>query len=197
MLKQGSGSLHRSLDDGSNLNRVLGGADYGAEVAIRISDALYLPALNAFDQHFNVAVGKFQALDNVNDGAHLIDLCGLGLIHGGVVLGGEKNLAVTGKRLFQRAHAGFPAHDKGSHHEREDHHIADRHHRQIAGFELFFFSGLRHSVSTLTLVSLINCPATRPFPGWRWKRHASPPFPWSLRILSPACGWADGTSGQA
>ena len=52
----------------------------------------------------------------------------------GVVLGGEEYLTVAGQRLFERAHAGFAAHDEGRHHVRKDHHVADGHHGQLAQF---------------------------------------------------------------
>ena len=60
------------------------------EEAFVVADRRHLGALDAFDQDFDVAVGQLQALDDVDDGADLVDLVRLGLVDGGVVLGGEK-----------------------------------------------------------------------------------------------------------
>jgi len=65
------------------------------------------------------------------DGADLEDVLGLGLVDGGVVLGGKKDFAVAGERLFKSAHAGLAADDKGRHHVGEDDHVANRHHGQL------------------------------------------------------------------
>ena len=85
-------------------------------------------AFDAFDQDLDVAVGQFEALHDIDDGAYLVDLVGLGLIDAGVVLGGQEYLLVGRQCFFEGANAGFPSYDKRSHHVREDDHVADGHH---------------------------------------------------------------------
>ena len=62
--------------------------------------------------------------------ADAVDLVGLGLVDGGVVLGGQEDLLVAGHGLFERPHAGFAPHHERGHHVRKDDHVADGHHRQ-------------------------------------------------------------------
>ena len=114
-----------------------------------------LAALNAFDQHFDVAVGQLQALHDVDDGADLVDFVRLGLVDAGVMLGGQKDLLVRGQRFFQGAHAGLAAHHKRRHHVRKDDHVADGHHGQLFGLE--FFLGLWSlNLPGLTLNDLLD-----------------------------------------
>ncbi len=115
--------------------QILGSADGGFEVAVGIDDLKDLAALEAFDEDFDVAVGELEALHDVDDGADLVNLVGLGLVDAGVVLGGEENLLVAGQRLFQCADAGLPADHEGRHHERKDDDIPDGHHGELFGFE--------------------------------------------------------------
>ena len=99
-----------------------------------------LAALDAFDQHLDVAVGQLQALHDVDDRADLVDLVGLGLVDAGVMLGGQKDLLVGGQRFFQGANARFAAHHERRHHVGEDDHVPDGHHGKFFGLE--FFLGL-------------------------------------------------------
>ncbi len=75
----------------------------------------------------------------------LIDLLGFGLVNGGIVLGGEKDLAVAGERFFEGAHAGKAAHDEGRHHVGKYHHIPDGHHGKLAWFGLIAGRGHWHT----------------------------------------------------
>src|SRR5580704_1775880 len=103
-------------------------ADGGAKEALLGSDGKGTSALDAFDQHLDVAIGQLDALDDVRQRADGINLLRLRVVDRRVMLGGKKNLLVAGKRLFQRANAGFAADDKRGHLLRKDDHVAYRHH---------------------------------------------------------------------
>jgi hypothetical protein len=80
-------------------------------------------------------------LHNAANGADLVDVLCLGLVDRGIVLGGQKDLAIAAEGLFQGTHAGFAAHDKRRHHIRKNHHVPDGHHGQLALLGLFAGSG--------------------------------------------------------
>ena len=127
--------LWRGLDadseqaDGSAEEAFFSGYRYGAS------------ALNAFDQNFDVAIGKLDALHDVGESADSVDFFRFGIIHGCVMLRGEKNLFVAGERFFERANAGFAADDERRHLLGEDDHVAHRHH----GYALhFLFFAVKH-----------------------------------------------------
>ena len=121
--------------------RVAGDAHCGLHEALGVDDLQNLAALHAFDQDFDISVGQLQALHDVDDRAHLVNLVGFGFIDGGVMLGGQENLLVRGESLFQGAHARLAAHDERRHHEGKDDHVPDGHHGQLPGFELFLGCG--------------------------------------------------------
>src|SRR5579884_678638 len=119
------------------------------EETVGIDDLKDLAALNALDEDFDIAVGQLQTLHDVDDRADLVDLVRLRLVHAGIVLGGEKDFAIAGKRLFQCPDAGFASDHERRHHVREDDDVPNGHHGQLACFE--FFPGLGHSVPFLVL----------------------------------------------
>jgi hypothetical protein len=122
-------------------------------IAVGLDDLQDLAALDAFDQNFDVAVGQLQALHDVDDGADLVDVVGLGLVDGGVVLGGQKDLLVGGQSLFESAHAGLAAHDERRHHVGKDDHVPNGHHGQLLALEFFFGCGS----TTRSPVSVFGC----------------------------------------
>jgi hypothetical protein len=63
---------------GSSLRQIFRRANGGLEIAVGVDYLQNLAALQAFDQHLDIAVGKLQALHNVDDGTDLVDLVGLG-----------------------------------------------------------------------------------------------------------------------
>ena len=81
-------------------------------------------ALDALDQHLDVAVGQLQALDDVGDAPHRVDVVRLRLVGRGVVLRGEEDALVLPERVLQRARRRRPSDDERHHHVREDHYIA-------------------------------------------------------------------------
>ncbi len=103
-------------------------ADGGAKEAFFGGNGNGTSALDAFNQHFDIAVGQLDALDDVREGADRVNLLGLRVIDRSIMLGRKKDLLVAGKRFFQRANAGFAADDKRGHLLRKNDHIAHRHH---------------------------------------------------------------------
>src|SRR5260221_2688526 len=103
-------------------------ADGGAKEAFLGGNGNRTRALDTFDEHFDIAIGEFYALDDVRESAYGVDLLGLRVVNRRIMLGRKENLLVAGKRFFKRAHAGFAADDKRGHLLRKDDHIAHRHH---------------------------------------------------------------------
>ena len=60
-------------------------------------------ALDALDQHLDVAVGQLQALDDVGDAAHRVDVFGPRVVDRRVVLRGEEDPLVLQQRVLERA----------------------------------------------------------------------------------------------
>ncbi len=147
LLKERGDALHQLLGGRCHFKIGLAGAHRGHEEAVAVVHFDGLGALHALDQHLDVAIGHLDALHNVADGADLVDFLGLGFVDRGVVLRGEKDLAVAVERFFQRTHAGLPAHHEGRHHVGEDHHVPDGHHGQLAGFGLFARRRHGHTLS--------------------------------------------------
>ncbi len=124
------------------LGREAGHANGGLHVSVGVGDLQNLAALNAFNQNFNVAVGEFQALHDIDDGADLINFVGFWFVDGGIVLSRQKNLLVRSQGFFESAYARFAPHYERSHHERKDDHVPNGHHGQLSRF--VFFLGCSH-----------------------------------------------------
>ncbi len=112
LLKEGSDALHQLLDLRSDLELDLHRAHGGDKEAVGVVHLDGACPLQAFDQNLDVAVRHLDALHDVADGAHRIDIFGLRLIDARVVLGGEENLAVAVERLFESADARLAADDE-------------------------------------------------------------------------------------
>ncbi len=145
LLEQPGHALHAGFDLRIGFGGVARHPHRDLHVALGLADLQNLAALDALDQNLDIAVGQLQALHDVDDRAHLVNLVGLGLVHAGIVLGRQENLLVAGQRLFQRAHARLPAHHERSHHVGEDDHVPDGHHGQLLGFEFFLALGHHYS----------------------------------------------------
>jgi hypothetical protein len=87
-------------------------------------------ALDPLDQHLDVAVGQLQALHDVGDAAHRVDVVRLGLVGGGVVLRGEEDPLVLAERVLERAGGGRPSDHERHHHVGEDHDVPERDDRE-------------------------------------------------------------------
>ena len=64
--------------------------DHRAEIAFVFADGNDLAALHAFHQNLDVAVGQLQALDDIGDRAHGINLVRPRFVDGSIVLRGEE-----------------------------------------------------------------------------------------------------------
>src|SRR5581483_7279852 len=175
--------LDAGLDSGRVQRRIAGSLHRGQQVSVRFFDLLDLAALQAFDQDLDVAILQLQALDDVDDGSHMVDFAGLGLVHAGGMLGSQENLLVGSKCSFQGAHAGFAAHSEGGHHERKDDHVTNGHHRQLAYFEFFpegahscyypAFSIIAIETSRFSTISLVTSKSLILFWLGRWYIRSS------------------------
>ena len=105
LFEKSSNPLHAGFNLGLHFSSVACHPDGSLHVAFSIGDLKNLAAFDAFDEYFDVAVGKLQALNDVDNRAHLVNLVGLGLIDAGVVLSSQENLLVTRKCLFQGVNA--------------------------------------------------------------------------------------------
>ena len=90
LLEQRHAAAHRGFSVAAGLALLGEHLDDDAEEAL-----VFLPldgagAIDALDQHLDVAVGQLQALDDVGDAAHRVDVFGLRIVDRGVVLRGEK-----------------------------------------------------------------------------------------------------------
>ena len=141
LLEQRGHALHGRFQRGIRLVRKPRHPHRRLHKAFSIDHLQDLAALNAFHQHLDIAVRQLQALHNVYDRAHLVNLICLRLVDRCVVLRRQKYLLIRCQGLFQSAHAGFAAHHERGHHEREDDDVANRHHGQLSGFVFFFRSG--------------------------------------------------------
>ena len=98
-------------------------------------------AIDAFDQHLDVAVGQLQALDDVGDAAHRVDVFRARVVHRGVVLRGKEDALVLEQRVLQRARRARPPDDERHHHVREDDDVSERDDRK--GFVDFQMDSMR------------------------------------------------------
>ena len=70
LLEQSGYALHARFDLRVHLYGISRYANRSLHVAVRVGGLQKTAALNAFDQNFNVAVGKLEALHDVDDGAY-------------------------------------------------------------------------------------------------------------------------------
>ena len=174
LLEQSCDPLHAGFNLRVGLGRIARHAERNLHVAFALADLKNLAALNALDQNLDIAIGQLEALHDVDDSAHLVDLIGLGFVDAGVVLGGQEDLLIGGQRLFQGTNARFPSHHKWGHHVGEDDHVTNGHHGKLFWFRIFPW-----------LWSLFLPTTISPMPPWPIRALSAlqftPPFP-SLRV---------------
>ena len=83
-------------------------------------------ALDALDEHLDVAVGQLQRLHDVGHAAHRVDVGRLRIVDRRVVLRGEEDLLVGRERMLERARRRRPSDDERHHHVREDDDVPQR-----------------------------------------------------------------------
>ena len=125
LLEQRHHAAHRLLDVAGGFLQPLQHLDDDAVEAL-----VFLPlddarALDALDQHLDVAVGQLQALHDVGDAAHRVDVLGAGIVDGGVVLGRQEDPLVLGQRMLQRANGRRASNHERHHHVRENDDVAE------------------------------------------------------------------------
>ena len=103
LLEQRHDAAHRRFDVAARLALLRQHLDDDAVEAL-----VFLPldgagAVDAFDQHLDVAVGQLQALDDVGDAAHRVDVVGPRVVDRRIVLGGEEDPLVLEQRVLERA----------------------------------------------------------------------------------------------
>ena len=108
----------------------------GAVEAFLLRDGMQARSLDTLDQDLDIAVRQFEALDDRDDRADLVDLVRCGVVHRRVVLRREKNFLFRVERFLQSQDARFPPHHEGGHHVGKDDDVPDGHHRKLpyAGF---------------------------------------------------------------
>ena len=98
------------------------------EISFFFADRDHLAALDAFYQNLDIAIGLFEALNNVGDGTYVVNFIGAGFVDGGVVLGGQEDFLVARERFLESPDARFASHDERGHHVRENDDVPYGHH---------------------------------------------------------------------
>ena len=130
LLEQRHDAAHRLLDVAGGVLLPLQHLDDDAVEAL-----VFLPlddagAIDAFDQHLDVAVGQLQALHDVGHAAHREDVFGLRIVGRRVVLRREEDPLVLAERVLERADRRRPPDDERHHHVREDDDVPQRDDRE-------------------------------------------------------------------
>ena len=144
LLEQRHDAAHRGFDVAGGL--LLLGQDLDDDA---VEALVFLPldragALDALDQHLDVAVGQLQALDDVGDAAHRVDVVRARVVDRRVVLRGEEDPLVLEQRMFQGARGRRPSDDERHHHVRENDDVPERNDWEcLVDFHGSFRRGLR------------------------------------------------------
>ncbi len=130
LLEQRHDAAHRLLDVAGGVLLALQHLDDDAVEAL-----VFLPlddagALDAFDQHLDVAVRQLEALHHVGDAAHREDVLGLRIVGGRVVLRRQEDPLVLTERMFERADRRRPSDDERHHHVWKNNDVPQRDDRE-------------------------------------------------------------------
>ena len=125
LLEQRHHAAHRLLDVAGGFLQPLQHLDDDAVEAL-----VFLPlddagAIDALDEHLDVAVGQLEALHHVGHAAHGVDVLGAGIVDGRVVLGGQEDPLVLGQRMLERADGRRASNHERHHHVRENDDVAE------------------------------------------------------------------------
>jgi len=82
------------------------------------------------DQDSHEPIGQLEHLNNLGDGAVLIDIVGSRFVNIRVFLGHEKNVLAPLERLVGGSERRLTAHENGENHEGEHNNISQRQHRE-------------------------------------------------------------------
>ena len=130
LLEQRDHAAHRRLGVGAGLALLRQHLDDDAVEALVFLPLDRARAVDALDQHLDVAVGQLQALDHVGDAAHREDVFGPRIVDRRVVLRREEDALVLQQRVLERARRRGPPDDERHHHVREDDDVAERDDRE-------------------------------------------------------------------
>ena len=130
LLEQGHDAAHRAFDVAGHFLLLRQHLDDDAVEAFVLFPLDRARAIEPFHEDLDVAVGQLQALHDVGDAAHGVDVFGLRVVDGGVMLRGEENLLVLRQGVFERPRRRRPPDHERRHHVREDDHVPEGHDRQ-------------------------------------------------------------------
>jgi hypothetical protein len=100
--------------------------DDDAEEALVLFPLHRTGALDALDEHLDVAIGQLQALHDIRDAPHREDIGRLRIVHRGIMLRGQENPLVLHQRMLERARGRRTADDERHHHVRKHDDVAQR-----------------------------------------------------------------------
>ena len=120
LLEQRHDAAHRLLDVAGGVLLPLQHLDDDAVETLVFLPFDHARAIDALDQHLDVAVGKLQALHDVGHAAHREDVFRLRIIGRRVVLRGEEDPLVLAERMLEGADGGRPSNYERHHHVREN-----------------------------------------------------------------------------
>ncbi len=126
LLEQRHHAAHRALDVAGGVAVAGQHLDDDAEEAPVLLPLDGAPAVGALHEELDVAIGQLQALDDVGDAAHGVDVLGLRVVDLRVVLRREEHPLVLLQRVLEGADRRRPADDKRHHHVREDDQVPQR-----------------------------------------------------------------------
>ena len=130
LLEQRHDAAHRALGVAAGLALLRQHLDDDAVEALVFLPLDRARAIDALDQHLDVAVGQLQALDDVGDAAHRVDVFGPRVVDRRVVLRREEDALVLEQRVLERARRRRPSDDERHHHVREHDDVPQRDDRE-------------------------------------------------------------------
>jgi hypothetical protein len=138
LLEQRHDAAHRAFDIAAGLALLRQHLDHDPVKAL-----VFLPldgagAVDPFDEDLDVAVRQLQALDDVGDTPHRVDVFRPRVVDRGVMLRGEEDALVLEQRMFERARGARPSDHERHHHVGEHDDVPQRDDREgFVDFQVF------------------------------------------------------------
>jgi hypothetical protein len=126
LLEQADHAAHHGLGVRRRLGLFLHDLHGHAEEALVFLPLHRARALDALDEHLDVAVGELERLHDVRDAPHRVDVRRLRIVNRGVVLGRQEDPLVGGERVFERPGGGGPSDYERHHHVWKDNDVPER-----------------------------------------------------------------------
>ncbi len=130
LLEQRHDPAHRLLRVGARLALLRQHFDHDAVEALVFFPLDRARAVDAFDEHLDVAVGQLQALDDVGHATHGKDVFGPGIVDRRIMLRREEDALVLEQRMFECARGRRSPDHERHHHVRENDDVAQRDDRE-------------------------------------------------------------------